>query len=1570
MGPSGKARPLTALCGGEAWGAELAEQLLERCGQLHNVYGPTETTIWSTMARVEAGRSPSIGRPLANTQVYVLDSRLQPVPVGVAGELYIGGAGLARGYRKRPELTAERFVPSPFESGQRLYRTGDLTRYRADGRLEYLGRLDQQVKVRGFRIEPGEVEAALLRQPGIARAAVVARDGGQGDQRLVAYLVAEGDAPEVGELKAELRRQLPEHMVPSTLMFLDGFPLTPNGKLDRKALPAPEPAAGGSTGGQPQTPVELELARIWEEVLGLERVSLEGDFFELGGHSLLGTRLAARVREVMGVELPLRAFFQARTLESMAALVEEERTLAALDPPRSHLATGGVRREPSFSQSRLWFLDQLRPDSRASHLSLAVRLEGELDAQALLRSLNEVVRRHEVLRSLFLEEEGEPVQVVLPSLVLEPLHRDLRGLGGQELEEATSVLIREQAARRFELAEGPLLRVALARLAEREHILVLTLHEIVADEWSAGLLMRELEVLYPAFAAGRPSPLPATAPFQHAAQAERERRRWRSGEMARQVRYWRWRLQGTAPTELSGDRPRPAQRSFQGGNVHFRIPGPLREALAALGGKQGSGAELPLTAAFAALLGLYAGRGGVAMGIETANRREDESESAIGPFANTLVLRLDLGGEPGFLPFMTRVREMTREVLDNRELPFQALVEELRPRRDPSRHPFFQVLFSYVGASTAPRLPGLQATQLDVDGEASRNDLRLLVHEEEDGLRCSLEYDSGLFERSPVERLAAHLHRLLEAAVADPRLPVSGLLLTTPEERRALAAGWEEARWEFPREACVQDLFGAQVERSPDEVAIERGTQRLTYRDLDRRANQLAHRLRGLGVGPEALCGVCCEHSPDFMVGLLGVLKAGAAFIALDPSWPLEQLERTLRDSGASVLLSEERVMRVLSTRLKTLDMGTVLLDSGWPLIASLPDTAPPPSTGPEGLACVIYDPSRADGAGGVMVEHRAVVNQMAALHRNYGVGPADVVLQLPSWSSAAFPGEVLGALCAGARLVLLEEGRDGDPNSVVQTLADHDVTCLLGSLPFAPRLRRGSQPLRLRLVLISGDGGEGEQLRQLGEELGCHVAHRFGAPECLMAASRRLSGPSLATGSIVLEGRPEANTRLYVLDAAQGELPAGLPGELYVAGDSLARGYLGPPELTAARFLPDPFGPEPAARMYRTGEMARRRGDGSLELLGAAGEADPPPRSASRAPAGGSPRLLPRTRVEAGLARIWKEALSLGEVGVRDNFFDLGGHSLLAVRVIAAIEKEFGRRLPLASFFEAEATIESHSTLLEQLRGGSSPLVVKARPSGSLPPLFFVFSDEGALLSLRHFLPPLGPEQPVYGLLPEREGRRFDRRRGVEELSSGLLRVVRRIQPQGPYHLCGHSLGALLAYDIGRQLSAAGETIAFLGVVDAMTPAATAHWLRMRMNPRARLARHLRRGLREGIVKLWEVADRETRAAVARFSAPRRAVAPEEFDTDGAMAVGLGYRPMGYRGRMVVFWTDPSAVASDGHDLGWAEAHEGPLECVHLPGDHLTMLQPPHVVEAAESLAERLRQAQRGGSEGELRAS
>ncbi|PZR91140.1 MAG: hypothetical protein DLM67_16785 [Candidatus Nephthysia bennettiae] len=1637
---------LTALCGGEALSGELAEQLLARCGRLYNLYGPTETTIWSTLARVEAGKPLGIGRPLQNTQVYVLDGRLEPVPVGVAGELYIGGAGLARGYHGRPELTAERFVPSPFGEGERLYRTGDAARWRPEGELEYLGRLDQQVKVRGFRIEPGEIEALLERRPEVARAVVVARELSPGDRRLVAYLVAEGEAPEPGELKAELRRRLPEYMVPSAFVFLEELPLTANAKVDRRALPAPEPEAEAGSGlGEfegPATELEQDLAGIWGQVLGLQRVDRRADFFELGGHSLLATRLAARVREELGVELPLRSFFEARSLSAMAALVEVEAGLR----PEPRVAAGQTL-QLSFSQRRPWFMSQLRPDDPAQHLLVAMRLEGDLDEPALLASLQEITRRHQVLRSVFLAEDGEPVQRVLPCRPVEPRRLDLGGLAAEAREEAAARLVGEAAARPFDLAGEPPLRVVLDRLGPRQHLLGLVVHEIAADDRSLNVLLAELEALYPAFAARRPSPLPEPA-LQHHQHASQERKREASGEMAGQVRYWRWRLQGLQGTELPPDRPRPSLKSLKGSSIRFHLPGELAGALApAAPPDQAAWREAALAAAFAALLSRHVGQHEVGIGRTVPNRAGGPEEAAIGPFANVLPLRVDLGGDPSFGELTARVLEMTREVAPNQELPFDVLVEELRPARDLSRSPLFQVLFSYQRALPIPRLPGLRANLLDVDSTTLPVDLALRVRESESGLDCELEYDAALFAPPTVQRLAERFRSLLEASAQAPETPLSELPVLTEQEQAEAEADWNASRRDYPREASIADLFEAQVRRRPGAVAVEQGLQRLTYRQLEARANQVAHRLRELGAGPQSLCGVCLPRSLDMVVAVLGVLKAGAAYLPLDPAYPVDRLDMMLRDAQATVLLTQERIARGLTSRLPALDVSTVLLDSGSPLITCQPEVPPARPALAEELAYVIYTSGSAGKPKGVMIEHRAVVNHLQALQRDYGLGEDDNVLQLPSLAFHPSVRDILGTLCAGARLVLVEEDRARDARAILRALEQHEITCLLSLVPSLGRaLLAEPGSASLRLVLTCGETLRTEDARGLRSKFGCEVANQFGPSECVMAACKHTFGPADEHRATVLAGRPEANARLYVLDAERRLLPAGLPGELYVGGESLARGYLGQPELTAERFLPDLFSPLPGARIYRTGDMVRRLPDGNLEFLGRSDDqvkvrgfrielgeveatlaAHPELREVAVAvrgerlvaycvprrapgPAAGKlggflkerlpehmlPALYvelealplmqsgkldrralpdpgpqpahdpvappPQTATEQAVARIWADALGLTRVSVHDDFFELGGDSLLAIRVVAAIEKEFGRRLPLASFFRGRITVRVLAQVLErELEGESSPLVVKARPAGSLPPLFFVFSDESALLSLRHFLAALGPDQPVYGLLPERSNRRFDRQRSVEDLGAGLLAVMRRIQPAGPYHLCGHSLGGLIAYDIARQLVEAGETMALLGVLDSLTPAATAGWIKTWMNPRARMGRHLRRGFREGVAKLWEVADREARSAVTRVTARWREMAPDEFDNDGALAVGLRYQPHGYGGPMIVFWTDSSAAAAQGQELGWSQAHGGPIDCVHMGGDHLSALQQPQVAAAAAALAERLRAVQRG---------
>jgi amino acid adenylation domain-containing protein len=784
---------LTLLCGGEALPRALADRLLDKGKALWNLYGPTETTIWSSAERVEPGELPvPIGRPIANTQLYVLDARLRPVPVGVTGELYIGGAGLARGYLGRPALTAERFVPDPFgkKPGGRLYRTGDLARWRADGRLECLGRVDHQVKVRGYRIELGEVEAALAGHPAVAASAVAARPDLTGEQALAAYLVPRQAArPGAGEMRDWLLKKLPDYMVPAQFVWLDALPLTPNGKVDRNALPEPDPSAAqaGSVFVPPRGPVEEALAAVWRELLGQDRVGVHDNFFDLGGHSLIATQLLARVRNTFAVEPPLREFLEGATIAGLARLVEQslrDGSAGALPPIGRVDRTGPL--SLSFAQQRLWYVSQLDPESALYNVPMAVRIEGDLDTAALQAALDEVVRRHEVLRTTFVADAGVPLQVIGPARAVPLTLADVTALEERQREAEARRLVDAEAARPFDLATSPLLRAALVRLDAREHIVVVTMHHIASDGWSIGVLVREVAALYEAFHSGRPSPLPAL-PVQYADFAAWQRD-WLSGQVLEaQLAYWTTALAGVPALELPTDRPRPPSPRHEGGLREWRFPDELAKRLRALGRQEGATTFMTLLAGFVAVLHRYTNQQDFAVGTPIAGRTRSELEGMIGFFVNTLVLRADLHGDPSFLTLLRRVRETALGAYAHQDLPYERLVTELHSDRPAGSEPLFRVMFALQNAPL-PRLesPGLAMTPVLAGSGTAKFDLSLFIAEDERGLGAVMEYDAGLFDATTVDRMLRHLQTLLEDAVDEPARPLSGLAMMTDDERQAL----------------------------------------------------------------------------------------------------------------------------------------------------------------------------------------------------------------------------------------------------------------------------------------------------------------------------------------------------------------------------------------------------------------------------------------------------------------------------------------------------------------------------------------------------------------------------------------------------------------------------------------------------------------------------------------------------------------------------------------------------------------------------------------------------------------
>ncbi|HEX8355631.1 MAG TPA: condensation domain-containing protein, partial [Pyrinomonadaceae bacterium] len=955
-----------------------------------NEYGPTEAVVGCCVEGVAAGEAAQggavpIGRPIANARLYVLGVWGEVVPAGAPGELYIGGAGVARGYLNRPGLTAERFVPDPFseEPGARLYRTGDVVRHLADGRLEYLGRSDQQVKVRGFRVELGEVEAALNQHPGVREAvAAVSEEGGH--RRLVGYVVpvdAEGAREELsaGELRRHLSERLPEHMVPSLFVFLDALPLTPNGKVDRKALPAPEAAAqeAGRERAAPRTPDEEILCAVWEEVLGISRIGVRDNFFDLGGHSLLATQVISRVKQIFEVELSLRNVFESPTVEGMADCVARaRRSPAARSAPPLVAGRRGDATPLSFTQQRLWFLHQLDPADASYHVPVAIRLTGALDTAALGRSLTEVVRRHESLRTTFDVVEGQPVQVAAPPAEVPLPALDLSALPAGRREAEALRLAAREARLPFDLSAGPPLRAALLRLSDAEHVVLFTMHHIVSDAWSMGVLVREIAALYEAYARGEESPL-SELPIQYADYAAWQRG-WLQGEvLEEQLSYWRGQLEGAPPVlELPTDRPRPAVASHRGGRVSFTLGTSLSEALSRLGRREGATTYMTLLAAYKVLLSRYTGQTDLVVGTPIAGRGRAEVEPLIGFFVNTLALRARMDDDPTFAELVRRVRETCLGAYAHQDVPFEKLVEELRPERSMSYEPIFQVTFGLHNVPRADlRLPGLS---LDGVGEAepsAKYDLMLTMEEREGDLAGLFVYNSDLFDAATVERMGGHLRTLLEAVVADPGRRVSEHPLLGEDERRRLLVEFNDTRRDYPRDLCLHELFGRQVGRTPDAVALAHDGGQLTYAELDGRAERLARHLRLLGVGPEVRVAIFMSRSVEMVVSILGVLKAGGCYVPLDPEYPLGRLSFMLEDSGAAVVLTLEGLLDSLPSH----RAQEVCVDSEWEAISAAgADGGDDPGVGgirpdPDGLAYVMYTSGSTGTPKGVSVTHRNV---------------------------------------------------------------------------------------------------------------------------------------------------------------------------------------------------------------------------------------------------------------------------------------------------------------------------------------------------------------------------------------------------------------------------------------------------------------------------------------------------------------------------------------------------------------------------------------------------------------------
>ncbi|MEC5229370.1 non-ribosomal peptide synthetase DhbF [Bacillus inaquosorum] len=1659
-----KLRGLRVLVGGEALPSGLLQALHELHCPVTNLYGPTETTIWSAAAFLEEGLKgvPPIGKPIWNTQVYVLDNGLQPVPPGVVGELYIAGTGLARGYFRRPDLTAERFVADPYGSpGARMYRTGDQARWRADGSLDYIGRADHQIKIRGFRIELGEIDVVLAKHPDIEQAAVVVREDQPGDKRLVAYVVA-ASAIDTAELRRYVGASLPDYMVPAAFVEMDELPLTPNGKLDRKALPAPDLSTSVSDRG-PRTPQEEILCDLFAEVLGLARVGIDDSFFELGGHSLLAARLMSRIREVMGAELGIAKLFDEPTVAGLAAHLDQAQSAR----PALQRAERPERIPLSFAQRRLWFLHCLEGPSPTYNIPVAVRLSGELDQGVLQAALYDLVCRHESLRTIFPESQGTCYQHILDADQARPdLH--VTEITEKELSERFAEAVRYS----FDLAAEPAFRAELFVIGPDEYVLLLLVHHIVGDGWSLTPLTRDLGAAYEARCHGK-APEWAPLAVQYADYALWQQELLGSGDdpnslIAGQLAFWKETLKNLPDQlELPTDYSRPAEPSHDGDTIHFRIEPELHKRLQELARANRVSLFMVLQSGLAALLTRLGAGTDIPIGSPIAGRNDDALGDLVGLFINTLVLRTDTSGDPSFRELLDRVREVNLAAYENQDLPFERLVEVLNPARSRATHPLFQIMLAFQNTPDAElHLPDMESSLRIHSVGSAKFDLTLEISENRladgtpNGLEGLLEYSTDLFKRETAQALADRLMRLLEAAESDPDQQIGNLDILAPEERSNMATDWQNVSEKIPH-ACLPEQFEKQAALSPDAIAVVYEDQSLSYAELNEKANRLARMLISEGVGPEQFVALALPRSLEMAVGLLAVLKAGAAYLPLDPDYPADRIAFMLEDAQPAFIMTNTKAAEHIPP---AENVPKIVLDD--PKLSEKLNTYPAENPNnadriqplsPLNTAYVIYTSGSTGVPKGVMIPHQNVTRLFAATDHWFHFSSDDIWTMFHSYAFDFSVWEIWGPLLHGGRLVIVPHHVSRSPEAFLRLLVKEGVT-VLNQTPSAfyqfmqaereqPDL---GQALSLRCVIF---GGEALELSRLEDWYNRHPENRpqlinmYGITETTVHVSYIELDRSIAAlraNSLIGCGIPDLG--VYVLDERLQPVPPGVAGELYVSGAGLARGYLGRAGLTAERFIADPFGP-PGTRMYRTGDVARLRADGSLDYVGRAdhqvkirgfrielGEIeaalvqhsqledaavivreDQPgdkrlaayviPSSeemldtaelrkyaAERLPDYMVPSAFvmmkelpltpngkldrkalpapdfaavvtgrgPRTPQEEILCDLFMEVLHLPRVGIDDRFFDLGGHSLLAVQLMSRIREALGVELSIGNLFEAPTV----AGLAERLEMGSSQsaldVLLPLRTSGDKLPLFCVHPAGGLSWCYAGLMTNLGTDYPIYGLQARGIGQRDELPKTLDDMAADYIEQIRTIQPKGPYHLLGWSLGGNVVQAMATQLQNQGEEVSLLVMLDAYPN----HFLPIKEAPddEEALIALLALGGYDPDSLGDKPLDFETAIEILRRDGSALASLDESvilnLKNTYVNSVGIlgSYKPKPFRGNVLFFrstiipdWFDPIEPDS------WKPYIHGQIEQIDIDCRHKDLCQPEPLAQIGKVLAVKL---------------
>lgn len=1195
---------LESLCVVITAGESLPLELVRRHYQLlpqatlYNEYGPTEATVWCSVyqtTREEAAAHVPIGKPIAHMQLYVLDASLRLMPIGVPGELYIAGECLARGYVNQPQLTQERFLTNPYVPGTRLYRTGDLARYRADGNMEYLGRTDQQVKLRGYRIELGEIEYVLSNFPGMYHAAVLLREDKRDQHRLVGYITGEPSLKDrLEQVRSYLAARVPHYMVPSVILWLDTMPLSATGKVNRQALPAPEHAAGQAAPRiAPRNQVEESLAELWKSVLEVPEAGIHDHFFEQGGHSLLATQLVSRVREIFEVDVSLPALFERPTI---AALAEEVTRLRQGQQKGSVLPpiTPIPRDQPlplSYSQQRMWLMYQLAPESTAYNMPFASRQMGHLNKTALRSTIDAICTRHEAFRTTFTMREEGPLQVIHPFRPPHWVEVDLSHLPSEQRQQQAARLVEQEANKPFDLEQGPLARFLLIETEPEDHVLVLTMHHIIGDQWSFGVIGYEFALFYNALSRGE-APSAKSISLQYADYAVWQRRCLTDDWLFAQSDYWQKKLTGLPKLSLPTDHPRPVMQTFNGSHCMLELPASLIERLKQFSAEHNATVFMTLLACFKILLSRYTGQTDVAVGTPIANRTQSAVESIIGSFVNTLVLRTDLSGNPTFIELMARVRDTALGAYTNQDFPFDKLVETMHSARDHSSAPLVQVLFNVPNAPIREiNVQGLSWVPFEVETQAAQFDLSLTI-ETEFSRKAYFTFNTDLFEPQTAERMLGQYRVLLQSALANPHSKLSEIPTLTAPERQQMLLDWNRTQRDYPQSECFPQLFEAQVQKTPDAVALSMGQKALRYDDLNARANRLAHYLQTLGAKPGVTVGIGLERSLEMVIALLAVLKTGAAYVPLDPEFPRDRLRFMAQDASVAVVLTSA----VLSDRFDGQTCRLLCLDCEEERIAQEADHNLGAIATPQDLAYILYTSGSTGQPKGVEILHRALVNFLWSIRQEPGCTAHDVMLSVTTISFDIFGLELYVPLLAGARVDIASRTVAMDGRQL-RDLCEAVQPTLMQATPATWRMLveagwRGSR----NLTVLCGGEGLPPDLAALLLDRSRALWNMYGPTETtIWSTIEKIE----RTDREITIGRPIANTDVYILDQFLQPVPIGVSGELYIGGHGVARGYRERPELTQERFIPHPFSPEPHAKLYRTGDLARYQPDGRIVHLG-----------------------------------------------------------------------------------------------------------------------------------------------------------------------------------------------------------------------------------------------------------------------------------------------------------------------------------------------------------------------------------